>query len=263
MNGRAVDDLTLAETQRKLRGDALSFAAEVDSFATDVLASQCSQGNNHRVVKMAQAVRMLRTFQAVLTLVGKELNDGAAALLRGLLEQYFVYRAIEHDQTMLQRATAEVEAESHKALKALSDMDPVARAEDLTDGALSAALSSLRGGTGFNAFDWAAKSGMQDAHRTLYRLLSPYVHGSIGVLVHYVRLNEAGQAEGICSKIAYLESIEFILCAASMLLECTERLNDEPNTESRRAMFGLLASDQRALYGRYWALKEAKECATH
>lgn len=242
--------------QTALRAHALLFADQVDKFATEVMAQQVSQGNNHRVVKIALVVRMLRTFQAILTLVRADLNDGAGALVRCLLEQYFVFRAVDKDEAMLQRATAEVEAESHKAIKGLLSMDPAARAADLTDEALRETLNALQHGTGFNAFDWAAKTGMQDAHRTLYRLLSPFAHGSIGILDRYVVLNEEGQAESIRSRIAPTESIEFLLSSASMLLECTERIDDQPCTEARRAMFGFLAADQRSLYARYWQLKE-------
>jgi hypothetical protein len=141
-----------------LRLDTLSFADQVDQFATGVTQQLMSQGNNHRVVKMAQVVRMLWTFQAILTLVRSELNDGAGAWLRCLLEQYFVFRAIEVDETMLQRATEEVEAEGHKAVKALLSMDRAARADDLTDAVLQEAPRGLQQGTVFNAFDWEVKT---------------------------------------------------------------------------------------------------------
>jgi hypothetical protein len=39
-----------------------------------------------------------------------------------------------------------------------------------------------------------------------------------------------------------------------MLLECMEVFDDQPCTEARRAMFGLLAGDQRALYAEHWSL---------
>lgn len=251
------------EAERNLKSEALALARTADQLATEIVGQQsASCADNHRVILFAQLVRMLRTFQAIETLAREDLNDAAGAVLRCLLEQYFVFRAIQQDASLLQRATAEVEAESHKALKGLLRLNPEERDDALTEESLNEALQNLESGSGFNAFDWAAKTGLEGAYLTLYRLLSPYAHGSLSIIDRYVILNDAGQAERVTSWIAQLESIEFLLSALAMLLECVEALDRQPNTEARRARLAHVSSEQQSLYTRYWALREQLQASS-
>ena len=251
-----------SESEHALKSEALALADTADRLATEIVGQQFAFADNHRVILMAQVVRMLRTFQAVVTLVRADLNDAAGAVLRCLLEQYFVFRAINKDAKLLQRATAEVEAESHKAIKGLLQLDPDERANELTEEMLNEALQTLEAGSGFNAFDWAANTGLEGAYLTLYRLLSAYAHGSLSMIEKYVVLNDAGQAEKVQSKIAQFESAEFLLSSLSMMLECVEAFDCQPNTEARRASLAHVSSEQRRLYAQYWKLLEQRRQAS-
>lgn len=248
-----------SESERVLKSESLALADIADRLATEIVGQQFAFADNHRVILMAQVVRMLRTFQAIVSLVRADLNDAAGAVLRCLLEQYFVFRAIHKDAILLQRATAEVEAESHKALKGLLRLPPDQRADDLTEEVLNEALRTLEGGSGFNAFAWAASTGLEGAYLTLYRLLSSYAHGSLSMIEKYVVLNDAGQAERVRSRISQFESAEFLLCSLSMLLECVEAFDRQPNTEARRASLAYISSEQRRLYAQYWKLLEQRK----
>ncbi|MBC5766741.1 DUF5677 domain-containing protein [Ramlibacter albus] len=242
-----------------LRSEVLALTQSADRLATEIIAQQFACDDNHRVVLIAQLARMLRTFQAIDVLVSANLNDAAGAVLRCLLEQYFVFRAVSRDADLMQKATAEVEAESHKALKGLLRLRPEDRADELTEDVLNETLGTLQSGSGFNAFDWAARTGMEGAYLTLYRILSPYAHGSLSMIDKYVELNAAGQAERVRSRVAEFESTEFLLCALSMLLECVEAIDRQPNTEARRASLAYHASEQRRLYARHWSLLEQRQ----
>jgi hypothetical protein len=248
-----------SESQRALKSEALALAEAADRLATEILGQQFAFADNHRVILMAQVVRMLRTFQAIVTLVRADLNDAAGAVLRCLLEQYFVFRALNKDANLLQRATAEVEAESHKALKGLLRLNADERADDLTEEVLNEALQTLEGGSGFNAFEWAARTGQEGAYLTLYRLLSSYAHGSLSIIEKYVVLNDAGQAEKVQSKIAQFEGAEFLLSSLSMMLECVAAFDRQPNTEARRASLAHVSSEQQRLYAQYWKLLEQRQ----
>ena len=251
----------IRKSEHALKSEALALADTADRLATEIIGQQFAHDDNHRVILMAQVVRMLRTFQAIVTLARADLNDAAGAVLRCLLEQYFLFRAIHKDASLLQRATAEVEAESHKAVKGLLQLRPDERAEELTEETLNKALHTLKGGAGFNAFDWAARTGMEGAYLTLYRLLSPYAHGSLTMVEKYVVLNDAGQAERVRSKIAQSESIEFLLSSMSMILECVEAFDQQPNTEARGASLAHVSSEQQRLYAQYWKFAELRQAS--
>jgi hypothetical protein len=251
----------MIEAEQALKLEALALVRSADRLATEILGQQVACADNHRVVLMAQLVRMLRTFQAVETLVRADLNDAAGAVLRCLLEQYFVFRAVHKDSSLMQRATAEVEAESQKALRGLLQLKPDERADELTDEVLNEAIPILEGGSGFNAFGWAESAGMESAYRTLYRLLSAYAHGSLSMIEKYVVLNDEGQAEKVRSRIAQFESIEFLLSSLAMLLECVDAFDRQPNTEARRASLAHLASEQGRLYADYWKLLEQRNAS--
>lgn len=90
----------MSDDERALKAEALALAKTADQLATDILGQQFACGDNHRVILMAQLVRMLRTFQAINALVRAELNDAAGAVLRCMLEQYFVFRAVNKDATL-------------------------------------------------------------------------------------------------------------------------------------------------------------------
>lgn len=74
-----------------------------------------------------------------------------------------------------------------------------------------------------------------------------------------VVLNDAGQAEKVQSKIAQFESTEFLLSSLSMMLECVEAFDRQPNTEARRALLAHVSSEQRRLYAQYWKLLEQRQ----
>lgn len=85
-----------------LRADTLSWADEVDQFARpDLDGQKVHAGEKQRVILFAQAVRMLQTYKAIKTLVQDSLNDGAAALLRCLLEQHYVFCAIHRKHAVI------------------------------------------------------------------------------------------------------------------------------------------------------------------
>lgn len=142
-----------------LRQEALQLAERVDGHAVEVLGQQFSyQDEGQRIALHAQSVRMLQTFRAVTKLVEEELHDGAAAVLRSLVEQNFVFTAVLKDPELLQQAVKVEEGEQRKALRALSTLPLDCRPQGMTDEALSEAIE-MRGTASFEAFFGRRKLG--------------------------------------------------------------------------------------------------------
>lgn len=73
---------TEAVATRKLKGEVIAFAEQVDSYAMESLAAQTAmQDERERIFLQACAVRMFRFFQAICALVKADLNDAAGAVL--------------------------------------------------------------------------------------------------------------------------------------------------------------------------------------
>lgn len=242
--------------QAVLRTDVLTLGRSVHLFAISVLSKQTApQDDNARIFLFAQVIRMHRTAEAVRTLVAAELNDAAGAVLRCLLEQMYVFTAVHKDSSNLQQLAAESRGERHKALKGLLQLADVDRAEELTSEAIAAALEELQAGGGFNAHDWARRSGHLDHYRTYWRTLCAYAHGSIDAVCDYLDMGDNGEVLGIRSKIAELPAIEFVLVASAVVLEAVSTFKSQADASEVEAEEEDLADKHRALYERYWKLK--------
>lgn len=239
-----------------LRTEALRLARRVEGYAAEVLTQQESyQDEGPRIAQHAQSVRMLQTFRAVLKLVECDLNDGAAAVLRSLVEQHFVYTALLKAPGLLALAVSQEEGEQSKALKGLRKVPPDARPDHVTDAVLDAEISQ-RSASGFNAQQWAEKAGLDAMFQTLYRHLSFNAHGALHATNDYVVVNDEGTVLGIRAHILRERSIGFVLDAIGIVMACVAGMDRQPMTEARRAWREHLGAEWNALYGRYGVVAE-------
>lgn len=250
-------DMSKKKQVQDLKVRALSFGQAVDVFVTEVLsAQQAGQTENHRIAIFACAVRMLRTYQAVHALVDRDLNDGAAAVLRSLLEQNYVFTALCKDESKLLDAVREVSGEGRKALNGLLKVRLESRPLELTDAVLVKAIGEHPNTSGFQVHSWAQAAGLEDTYHTIYRTLSTFAHGSIGAIEKYLDMDQDGVIHGIRSRVAATNAIEFVLIAGGLILEAARAVDNRPGIEVQRARIGYLSSLHSELYENYWALPE-------
>lgn len=241
-----------------LRQEALQLAERVDGHAVEVLGQQFSyQDEGQRIALHAQSVRMLQTFRAVTKLVEEELHDGAAAVLRSLVEQNFVFTAVLKDPELLQQAVKVEEGEQRKALRALSTLPLDCRPQGMTDEALSEAIE-MRGTASFEAFFWAQKAGLEFTYQTLWRHLSFNAHGALHATNDYFEMADDGETVLRIRKTVLADrSIDFVLTAVGILMECAGAMDRQPMTDQRRARRELLGTAWNGLRDRYYGFVEA------
>lgn len=180
-------DELMREEWRGLRAEALQHGARVIQYAVATLPLQrVSADDRWRVAVSAMAVRIFRTHQAICKLVQADLNDGAAALLRVSLEQYFVLKAVVSDPKSLDIAIQEAEGERGKVFKGLRKMPVSERAPEITDDALNEAIAGIKFESGFNIQNWAHRIDCLGLYHTLWRRLSAYAHGSLLAVGSYL-----------------------------------------------------------------------------
>ena len=241
-----------------LRKEALQLAERVDGHAVEVLGQQFSyQDEGQRIALHAQSVRMLQTFRAVTKLVEEELHDGAAAVLRSLVEQNFVFTAVLKCPELMHRAVKDEEGEQYKALRGLSKLPFDCRPENMTNEVLSEAMA-LRGTAGFDAFFWAQKAGQEFTYQTLWRHLSFNAHGALHATNDYFEMADDGATVLRIRKTVLVDrSIDFVLTAIGILMECAGAMDRQPMTEQRRARRELLGTAWNGLRDRYYGFVEA------
>lgn len=215
--------------------EVLRSARRLDGFAVEVISQQsANQDDNYRIFVLAQTVRIYKNFQAVCKLVECDLNDAAGAVLRGLLEQAYVLNAVSQDPVALTRLAKESQAENYKATKGLLEIPAERRGVDLTVERIQDALKQMGKGSGFNAHDWAARSGLADSFHTMYRPLCTYSHGAMGAVTEYLKIDESGTILGIQSNVAGAMAPNFVLTAESILLCSIGILTDQTATDVMR-----------------------------
>lgn len=241
---------------RALKVKALAYGKQVDAFSIEALAAQgAMQHENVRIFLLAHAVRMLRAFQAVCTLVAADLNDGAGAVLRSLLEQHYVFTAIHRDPDALNRLADEMSAEGFEAMKALMKVSPDVRGDVLSNERLQEAQTHFKQGSGFHAHNWAGRVGMADSYFSLWRTLCGYAHGSSSMIHEYLQRDQNGNIVHIRSKVAVVAAIEFVLMSSGMLVDAVRAVDTRPGSELIRARLDYFASVQQQLYDDYFKLR--------
>jgi hypothetical protein len=239
-----------------VRADAFLLAGRVERYGADVLSQQvCDQLERQRIALLAQAVRMLQTYRAVLKLMEEQLHDGAAAVLRAMLEQHFVFVAVSKDAGLLKVAVIQEQGEQKKALNALRTLAPGSRPSYLTNDALAVEIA-LRETSKFDVQKWAHDAGLEDMYQTLYRLLSVNAHGALHALNEYLDMSDDGIVSGIRSRILPVRSIDFLLVSIGILLNAVACLDAQPMTEVRRAQREQLGSEWEALRTRYYTITD-------
>lgn len=241
----------------QVQREASLHAARVRNLAVEVLSGQeISQAEHARIASLAQAVRMLRTFEAVTVHVEAELCDGAGAVLRSLLEQHFVFTAVRSDPESLRRLAAEDQSEKHKAMAGLLKLDAELLTAELTKDRILEEQAKLQKGSGFNAFDWAERAGDTSAYITLYRKLSTYAHGAASGLDQYIQMDREGTVLGIRSRVATEEGIDFVLTGARIMLRAVPEFLTDKNQAVLSAKLSELQTAADHLYARYSKLVE-------
>ncbi len=239
----------------QLRADALYFGRQAEQFTLDSLSYQhAGQGDGVRIALVAMAVRMYRSHQAIRQLVEANLNDGAAAVLRGLLEQYFVLKALVRDPQDLKLAVEEAMSERRKALKGLTRMHASDRGAEVTDEALEAAIAEITAKKEYNVYEWAEKADCLDVYHTIWRRLCAYAHGCLLAIEEYVVTTSDGVVHGVTSVVERDASIDFIITSGGLLLEAIKSIDKAPGTELQRSRFQILLNNFSRLRTRYWEL---------
>lgn len=239
---------------KALRAEALRLASRVETYVVAVLGQQTSyQNEGHRIALHALSVRMLQTFRAVFKLVEEGLHDGAAAVLRSLVEQHFVFTALLDKPELMARACKDEEAEQRKALSGLKKLPSDFRSETMTNDALDAAIAQRTSGK-FDVCYWAQQAGLEDMYQTLWRHLSFNAHGALHAINDYVAADDDGTITGIRPNILAVRSIDFVLTAIGILMASAGAIDRQPMTEQRRAQREVLGADLGALRERYYVL---------
>lgn len=245
-----------ASDTKALRAEVLRLSQRVDEHAAEVLSQQVSyQHEGHRIALLALSVRMLQTYRAVFILVKEGLHDGAAAVLRTMVEQHFVFTALFHDPALLLKAEMEEQGDQRKALKALRSLAPDARPDNLTEAVLDAEIEG-RSETAFAAFVWAQRAGLEDMFQTLYRHLSFNAHGALHAINDYLVTGGDGMVVGVRSRILPERSIDFVLVAIGIMLAAERSMDGQPLTEVRKARRECLGSELEALRERYYLIAD-------
>jgi len=231
--------------------DALAHAARLDSFAVSLLSSlQAHQDEGHRIFLLAQSVRSLIYFCAVCTLVESQLYEPAGAVLRVLLEQMFVLKAVRLDPSQLDVLAIQAKGESGKALNGLLKLSSDSRPEWLTDVRIKAELEGVDKTSGFNAQHWADKSGHKEAYDTLYRRLNVYSHSSLAALSGYLPSNDGGQFTGVRKEAERESAPQFLVDASSMMLEVINIVASQAMSSDAKEEFALMSREQHAFHER-------------
>ena len=237
--------------------DALEHASKVLHLAEEVLSRlEINQREYVQIALFAQAVRMLRTFQAVTVLVRENLCDGAGAILRSLLEQYFVFSAVKENPEHLRLLAAEDQTERHKALSGLLKLEPEFKTGALAEDNIRAELSKLEKGCGFNACDRAHRVGESSTYLTLYRRLSVYAHGAGSGLDSYIQMDADGVVLGVRSRVAQDQAVDFVLTGARITLHAARAFCEGAATSSLSAMIRDLESISGQLLDRYCSIND-------
>lgn len=227
-----------------LTSEILQSARRLDVFAAEVISQQsANQDDNYRIFVFAQTVRIYKNFQAVCKLVEWDLNDAAGAVLRGLLEQTYVLSAVSQDPLALTRLAKESTAENHKATKGLLQIPAERRAAELTFERIQEGLKQMTEGSGFNAYDWAVRSGHADSFHTMYRRLCTYSHGAMGAVTEYLKIDRNGTILGIQSNVAGTMAPNFVLLACSILLGSVSILTDQTDTAAMKTVISQFETD--------------------
>lgn len=249
--------MTQAPTAIELRRNALDLAGRIDIYAAEVLQQQESyQNEGHRIALHALSVRMLQTSRAVWMLVGEGLNDGAAAVLRSLVEQHFVFTALLNKPDLMHQACKDEAAEQRKALKGLGSLPADCRPESITSEVLEAAIAQRDPG-GFSVFDWAREAGLEVMYQTLWRHLSFNAHGALHAVNDYLVGDGGDTILRIRPNILQVRSIDFVLTAVGILMTTVGAIDRQPSTEQRRARREMLGRSWSDMRDQYYALAEA------
>ncbi|CAN7505194.1 DUF5677 domain-containing protein [Acidovorax delafieldii] len=242
--------------------DALEHASKVLHLAEQILSRQeIYQREYAQIALVAQAVRMFRTFEAVTVLVREELCDGAGAILRSLLEQYFVFSAVQDKPEHLRLLAAEDQTEKYKALSGLLKLEPEFKSGALAEDNIRAELSKLEKGGGFNAYDWAHRVGESSTYLTLYRRLSVYAHGAGSGLDLYVEMDADGVVLGVRSRVAQDQAVDFVLTGARIMLHAAKAVCGNTATSSLSATISDLESISGQLLGKHCAICDSATAA--
>ena len=212
---------------------------------------QCGQDDNVRIALVAMSVRIYRTHQAVCKLVASDLNDAAAAVLRSLLEQYFVLVAVIADPQNLEIAAKQAEGERFKALTGLKNMRPEDRGPLVTDNALDEALAGITAKNGYNVWEWAQKANCIGVYHTLWRRLCGYAHGCFYAIEEYVATEPDGVVHGITSVVERTSSIDYVITSSGLLLEAIEAVVAASDTSQHREHLEIVQTNCRRLRERY------------
>lgn len=243
-----------------LRTDALAHAKRLSALTVSVLPGlKANRTDRHRIFLIAQAVRALQYFQAIITLISTGSCEPAGAILRVLLEQIFVFKAVYANPGELNVLVEQSQGESIKSLNALSRLPEDWRPDDLTEDRIQAAIAEIGGGPGkFDAFYWAGRSGLRHHYDTMYRSLSVYSHGSLAAIARYVQMDASGAILGIRNDAAQESAGQFLVDASSIMLDILATLAQETVSRETLEKFEQFANEQRVFYVRIAATMEGE-----
>ena len=157
----------------------------------------------------------------------------------------------------MQRAVKDEEGEQRKALRGLSTLPLDCRPASMTNEVLCEAMA-FRGTAGFDAFFWAQNAGLEFTYQTLWRHLSFNAHGALHATNDYIEMADDGATVLRIRKTVLADrSIDFVLTAIGILMECASGMDRQPMTEQRRARRELLGTTWNGLRDRYYGFVEA------
>lgn len=239
--------------------EAVNLGRRIEVASAAVLMEQRVKIDDFPRLSLLTMVRRMHPFfQAVLRLTERGLHDPAAAVLRTLMELAYVSRAINNEPGALDLLKKQSDGEMRKALGGLSRLSPGILPPEMSGAALEKAMAQLLEHGGFNAFDWAAKSGLSDSYLTLYRRLCAYSHGSLLPLADYVHPVPDSEKFTLGDSNVRHDMPGYLTAACSLMLDAAQMLVGWAATDAQKTEMDAIHEQLNALATRTYEHDELK-----
>lgn len=233
VQNQRMNQFTEAQQIEGLTADALQFIAELNRFAESVLGGPQIGLTDRDQFLLAHRWRMLRFSQGIESTAADGLIDPAGALLRVLIELWYVLAAIADNPDKLIDLFSQGQAEGRKALEGLKQLGPDERDDLLTDDFLDAEMANLNAGTKFVAHNWAGLAKSKGSYVTIYRFLCRHSHGgSAGTFDYFDGLDT--DSPRLRPNIPRRLAPEYCLTAASLMFDALTALPLQTMTDDRK-----------------------------
>jgi hypothetical protein len=219
MSNSNVDYKQDRNTHELLLQRAKALGISIDSFATQTLPTlNVSDDRPLHTFKVSQALRGICFFRGILTTADLCLVGPAGALLRCMLEQYFVGCAIARNSKHLFDLLETHNFQRRGALRGLLSVPEEHCAANSTKANIEEALNQIdRESQETKIKEWAALANCGEAYVTTYAYLCKYVHASLKACDEHLVL-DGDKLLGVTTTVDDAVLPTFIVNSCSMML---------------------------------------------